>query len=65
MVLSVISREFSPKCVVFLFLGIAVFLCGIFWIIPLQKIQSGFDAKDAIKLSGMQSYPLLSVVSNL
>ncbi|KAJ4717054.1 putative Hydroxyproline-rich glycoprotein family protein [Melia azedarach] len=67
MVLSVISREFSPKCVVFLFLGIAVFLCGIFWIIPLQKIQSGFDAKDAIKLSAsvQASFRLQKPVSEL
>lgn len=51
MVLSLISRELSLKCVVVLFFSLAVFLSGLFWVLPRSKFQSGFDAKAEIKLS--------------
>ncbi|KAJ0078402.1 hypothetical protein Patl1_36876 [Pistacia atlantica] len=56
-VFSVISREFSAKCVVVFLFSLAIFLSGIFWILPLHNFLSGFDAKDAIKLSAtVQAY---------
>ncbi|KDO41874.1 hypothetical protein CISIN_1g008625mg [Citrus sinensis] len=51
-VLSLISKELSLKCVVLLFFSLAVFLSGFFWLLPRSKFQSGFDAKAEIKLSG-------------
>ncbi|XP_044462106.1 uncharacterized protein LOC123193291 [Mangifera indica] len=51
LVFSVISREFSLKCVVVLLFSLAVSLSWIFWILPLHNFLSGFDAKDAVKLS--------------
>ncbi|XWS62526.1 hypothetical protein CRYUN_Cryun06bG0019000 [Craigia yunnanensis] len=51
MVLSRLSNEFSFKCVFVLFLSLSVLLPGIFWILPFRFIKSGFDAKQAIKLS--------------
>lgn len=50
-VLQLISKELSLKCVVVLFFSLAVFLSGLFWILPLSQFQSGFDAKAEIKLS--------------
>ncbi|KAE8687074.1 E3 ubiquitin-protein ligase RING1-like [Hibiscus syriacus] len=50
-VLSNFSNEFSFRCVFFLFLGLSVFLPGIFWILPSRPVKSGFDANRAIKLS--------------
>ncbi|KAL4308119.1 hypothetical protein GQ457_01G045570 [Hibiscus cannabinus] len=41
----------SFKCVFVLFLSLSVLLSGIFWILPFRSINSGFDAKQAIKLS--------------
>ncbi|GAV61170.1 hypothetical protein CFOL_v3_04698, partial [Cephalotus follicularis] len=49
--LSTILTEFNIKCVVVLILSLSVFLSAIFWILPLHHMKSGFDAKDAIKLS--------------
>ncbi|KAK8518642.1 hypothetical protein V6N13_018077 [Hibiscus sabdariffa] len=51
MVLSRLSREFSFRCVFVLFLSLSVLLPGIFWILPMRSLNSGFDAKQAIKLS--------------
>lgn len=59
-VLSLISKELSLKCVVLLFFSLAVFLSGFFWLLPRSKFQSGFDAKAEIKLSGKQA-----IASNL
>ena len=53
MVLSSILNEFSFRCVFVLFLSLSVLLPGIFWIIPFRSLKSGFDAKQAIKLTGM------------
>ncbi|OMO75375.1 hypothetical protein CCACVL1_16189 [Corchorus capsularis] len=46
-----ISKEFSFRCVFVLFLSLSVLLPGIFWIRPFRSLKSGFDAKQAIKLS--------------
>ncbi|XVF68123.1 hypothetical protein PTKIN_Ptkin10aG0177900 [Pterospermum kingtungense] len=51
MVLSRLSNEFSFRCVFVLFLSLSVLLPGIFWILPFRSVKSGFDAKQAIKLS--------------
>ncbi|XVF45752.1 hypothetical protein PTKIN_Ptkin02bG0231400 [Pterospermum kingtungense] len=51
MVLSSVSNEFSFRCVFVLFLSLSVLLPGIFWILPFRFRNSGFDAKQAIKLS--------------
>ncbi|XWS67580.1 hypothetical protein CRYUN_Cryun04dG0018100 [Craigia yunnanensis] len=51
MVLSRLSNVFSFRCVFVLFLSLSVLLPGIFWIIPFRSLKSGFDAKQAIKLS--------------
>ncbi|KAF8019464.1 hypothetical protein BT93_G0217 [Corymbia citriodora subsp. variegata] len=48
--LSRVAGEVSPRCVFVLFLGLAVFLSGIFWVLPLRSARSGYDAKDAVKL---------------
>ncbi|KAE8668352.1 putative serine/threonine-protein kinase samkC-like isoform X2 [Hibiscus syriacus] len=50
-VLSSLSNEFSFRCVFVLFLSLSVLLPGIFWILPIRSVNSGFDAKQAIKLS--------------
>ncbi|KAK8482913.1 hypothetical protein V6N11_019793 [Hibiscus sabdariffa] len=50
-VLSRFSNEFSFRCVFVLFLGLSVLLPGIFWLLPSRSVKSGFDAKEAIKLS--------------
>ncbi|KAK8484681.1 hypothetical protein V6N11_073173 [Hibiscus sabdariffa] len=50
-VLSSFSNEFSFRCVFVLFLSLSVLLPGIFWLLPLRSSKSGFDAKQAIKLS--------------
>ncbi|GMJ03612.1 hypothetical protein HRI_004030400 [Hibiscus trionum] len=44
-------NEFSFRCVFVLFLGLSVLLSGIFWFIPSRSVKSGFDAKQALKLS--------------
>ncbi|XP_057977634.1 uncharacterized protein LOC131164456 isoform X2 [Malania oleifera] len=55
--LSRIAGEFNFKCIVILVLGLVVLLSAIFWILPPQARQSGFDAKEAIKLSAtVQAY---------
>ncbi|XP_030513241.2 uncharacterized protein LOC115727209 [Rhodamnia argentea] len=46
-----VAGEFSLRCVFVLVLGLAVFLSGIFWVLPLRGARSGFDVKDAVKLS--------------
>lgn len=46
-----IAKEFNFKCFVVLILSVSVFLSSIFWILPFHSIKSGFDAKDALKLS--------------
>ncbi|XVE94038.1 hypothetical protein REPUB_Repub01dG0245900 [Reevesia pubescens] len=51
LVLSRLSNEFSFRCVFVLFLSLSVLLPGIFWILPFRSLKSGFDAKQAIKLS--------------
>ncbi|KAJ7946647.1 putative Hydroxyproline-rich glycoprotein family protein [Quillaja saponaria] len=57
MVVRGFAKEFNFKCLFVLILGLSVFLSGIFWILPIHKINSGFDAKDAIKLSAtVQAY---------
>ncbi|KAH9751722.1 hypothetical protein KPL71_014405 [Citrus sinensis] len=66
-VLSLISKELSLKCVVLLFFSLAVFLSGFFWLLPRSKFQSGFDAKAEIKLSAsvQASFRLQKPVSEL
>ncbi|GMI74405.1 hypothetical protein HRI_001109800 [Hibiscus trionum] len=44
-------HEFSFRCVFVLFLSLSVLLPGIFWILPMRSLNSGFEAKQAIKLS--------------
>ncbi|KAE8670202.1 putative serine/threonine-protein kinase samkC-like isoform X2 [Hibiscus syriacus] len=51
MVLSRLASEFSFRCVFVLFLSLSVLLPGIFWILPMRSLNSGFDAKQSIKLS--------------
>ncbi|XP_017612377.1 vacuolar protein-sorting protein bro1-like [Gossypium arboreum] len=51
MVFSSFANEFNFRCVFILFLSLSVLLPGIFWIFPFRSIKSGFDAKQAIKLS--------------
>lgn len=52
-----IAQEFSFRCIFVLILGLSVFLSGIFWILPRHSVNSGFDAKEAIKLSAtVQGY---------
>ncbi|KAL1059625.1 hypothetical protein V6Z11_1Z022300 [Gossypium hirsutum] len=51
MLFSRLSNELSFKCVFVLFLSLSVLLPGIFWILPFRSITTGFDAKQAIKLS--------------
>ncbi|KAL9451406.1 hypothetical protein AB3S75_013049 [Citrus x aurantiifolia] len=66
-VLSLISKELSLKCVVLLFFSLAVFLSGFFWLLPRSKFQTGFDAKAEIKLSAsvQASFRLQKPVSEL
>lgn len=45
-----IRQEFDLKCVVVLLLTLSVFVCALFWALPLRSIKTGFDAKDSIKL---------------
>ncbi|XP_030475713.2 uncharacterized protein LOC115692883 [Syzygium oleosum] len=45
-----VAGELSLRCVFFLLLGLAVFLSGVFWVVPLSRARSGFDAKEAVKL---------------
>lgn len=47
-----VSAELNFKCLFVLILGFAVFLPGFFWLLPLHERNLGFEAKDAIKLSG-------------
>ncbi|KAK6131878.1 hypothetical protein DH2020_034379 [Rehmannia glutinosa] len=50
-------RLLSFKCAVVLILSVAAFLSAFFWALPIRYRQSGFDAKDSIKLSAtVQSY---------
>ncbi|KAL3843703.1 hypothetical protein ACJIZ3_001106 [Penstemon smallii] len=59
---------FNLKCAVVLIFSVACFLSAIFWLLPLQYRQAGFDAKDSIKLSAsVQAYfklqkPVLELV---
>lgn len=52
MVLTRLAKEFSFRCVLVLFLSFSVLLSGIFWIVPHYAMESGFDAKEAVRLSG-------------
>ncbi|KAA8536532.1 hypothetical protein F0562_029010 [Nyssa sinensis] len=55
--LSRIGEKFNFKCVFVLILSVSVFLSALFWVLPLHSKQSGFDAKDAVKLSAtIQAY---------
>ena len=53
-----IRRQFDIKCVVVLLLTLSIFVCALFWALPLRSIKTGFDAKDAIKLGGESLFPL-------
>lgn len=56
MVLRRLAKGFSFRCVLVLFMSLSVLLSGIFWIIPHHVMKSGFDAKEAIRLSGISSF---------
>ncbi|XP_010657766.1 uncharacterized protein LOC100248076 isoform X3 [Vitis vinifera] len=45
-----IRQEFDLKCVVVLLLTLSVFVCALFWALPLRSVKTEFDAKDSIKL---------------
>ena len=53
-----IRRQFDLKCVVVLLLTLSIFVCALFWALPLRSNKTGFDAKDAIKLGGESLFPL-------
>jgi hypothetical protein len=48
-----VANKFSFKCFFILLLTFSVFVSGIFWILPFHSMNTGFDAKDEIKISGM------------
>lgn len=48
-----VCKELNFKCFFVLVLGFVVFVPGFFWLLPLHERNSGFEAKDNIKLSGM------------
>lgn len=48
-----VCKELNFKCLLVLVLGFVVFVPGFFWLLPFHERNSGFEAKDAIKLSGM------------
>lgn len=48
-----VCKELNFKCFFVLILGFVVFVPGFFWLLPLHERNSGFEAKDTIKLSGM------------
>nr|GLL45594.1 uncharacterized protein LOC109169212 [Ipomoea trifida] len=66
-----IFRRFNFKCVFVLLLSVAVLLSAVFWVFPRRSNQSGFDAKEAIKLSStVQAYfrlekPVSDLVPNI
>ncbi|XP_038891823.1 uncharacterized protein LOC120081196 isoform X1 [Benincasa hispida] len=45
-----VFNEFNFKCFFVLILGFVVFVPGFFWLLPLHERNSGFEAKDTIKL---------------
>lgn len=47
------AKEFSFKCFFVLVLTLSLLVYGVFSILPFHSAKYGFDAKDAIKLSGM------------
>ena len=53
MVLTRFAKEFSFKCVLVLILSFSILVSGIFWVLPYRLTKSGFDAQEAIKLSGI------------
>ncbi|CAK9318097.1 unnamed protein product [Citrullus colocynthis] len=46
-----VCKELNFKCFFVLILGFVVFVPGFFWLLPLHERNSGFEAKDTIKLS--------------
>jgi hypothetical protein len=48
-----VAKEFSFKCFFILVLTLSLLAYGIFSILPFHSTMYGFDAKDAIKLSGI------------
>ncbi|XP_011651267.1 uncharacterized protein LOC101222031 isoform X1 [Cucumis sativus] len=46
-----VCKELNFKCFFVLVLGFVVFVPGFFWLLPLHERNSGFEAKDNIKLS--------------
>jgi hypothetical protein len=48
-----VAKEFSFKCFFILVLTLSLLVYGIFSILPFHSTKYGFDAKDAIKLSGI------------
>ncbi|CAL8998055.1 unnamed protein product [Prunus brigantina] len=71
MVFNRIAKDFSFRCVFVLILSLSIFLSGIFWILPYRSTKSGFDAKEAIKLSAtVQAYfrlekPVMDLVPHI
>lgn len=51
-----VAKEFSFKCFFVLVLTLLLLVYGIFSILPFHSAKYGFDAKDAIKLSGMSLF---------
>nr|GME08990.1 leucine-rich repeat extensin-like protein 2 [Ipomoea batatas] len=56
-----IFRRFNFKCVFVLLLSVAVLLSAVFWVFPRRSNQSGFDAKEAIKLSSDECIAIVVV----
>ncbi|CBI23841.3 unnamed protein product, partial [Vitis vinifera] len=51
-----IRQEFDLKCVVVLLLTLSVFVCALFWALPLRSVKTEFDAKDSIKLGVLEQW---------
>ncbi|RVW29945.1 hypothetical protein CK203_100303 [Vitis vinifera] len=47
------SSGVRSQCVVVLLLTLSVFVCALFWALPLRSVKTEFDAKDSIKLGGL------------
>ncbi|KAL0548929.1 hypothetical protein IC582_013406 [Cucumis melo] len=46
-----VCKELNFKCFFVLVLGFVVFVPGLFWLLPLHERNSGFEAKENVKLS--------------
>lgn len=53
---------FDFNCVVVLVLSVAAFLSAIFWVLPNRCGESGFDADESIKLSGISDARITNIL---